>query len=425
MIAYNTAIVLLGTSLLGASAGLVGSYAVLRGRSLLGDALAHAALPGLCLAFLLVGERSLPAMLAGALVSGVVGVAVITVLRRYTRIKEDAAIGIVLSVFFGAGVALSGWIQRQTTTGSKAGLDTFILGRTAGMIRQDLYLIAAVALVSLLVVLLLYKEFKLVSFDVGFAGAQGWPALKLDLLMMVLLAVTVVIGLPAVGVVLMAAMLILPAAAARFWTDRLSAMLALSALFGLVAGAVGTSISANRGNMPAGPVIVLSGTVVFLISVLFAARRGGLARLLRRIRFRRRLGEQILLELLYELAEPQRQGQSFSVDDVAAAARWDARQARRLLDSATRRGLVETQGEGQYRLSEKGASRAAEVARGSRLWTLFLLENAQLAGAFEELDVESADEVLPPQVIADLEAKLQAAGRLPARWRSDTAGGTP
>lgn len=274
MIEYNTLIVLCGAALLGAGAGLVGCFAVLRGQALAGDALAHAALPGLCVAFLIVGDRNLPAMLAGALAAGLIGVAVIAGLRRGTRIKSDAALGIVLSVFFGAGVSLSRWIQASVAEGSKAGLDSFILGKTAGMILNDVYWLAGISAASLAVILACYKEFKLVAFDAEFARVQGWPAGWLDALLMGLIAITVVVGLPAVGVVLIAAMLILPAAAARFWTDRLGKMLALSSIFGAAAGIIGVTISAGAHGMPAGPIIVLTATAMFIVSLTFGSRRG-------------------------------------------------------------------------------------------------------------------------------------------------------
>lgn len=286
MIAYNTLIVLVGVGLLGASSGLVGCFAVLRGRALLGDALAHAALPGLCLAFLVLGERNLSAMLAGALLSGLLGIAVVSALRRWTRVKEDAAIGLVLSVFFGAGVVLSRLIQNRSTEGSKAGLDSYILGKTAGMTFDDVVLIGGLAVVALLLVGVLYKEFQLISFDAAFAQAQGWPVLRLDLLLTGAVAVAVVVGLPAVGAVMMAALLILPAAAARFWADRLAAVLVLSALFGLATGVVGTAVSASASKMPAGPVIALAGTGFFLLSALLAPRRGLIAWLVAERRFR-------------------------------------------------------------------------------------------------------------------------------------------
>jgi manganese/zinc/iron transport system permease protein len=286
MLTYNTTIVLLGTGLLGASAGLIGTFTVLRRRALIGDALAHAALPGLCIAFLLAGERSLPLMLLGALVTGVLGVAIIAALRDRTRTKEDAAIGIVLSVFFGAGVVLIRMIQSRPGSGSKAGLDSYILGKAAGMIAQDVYLIAIVALLNLMVVTLLYKEFRLVTFDVEFARVGGWPTYLLDLVLMAMIALTVVIGLPAVGVVLVTALLILPAAAARFWTERLGRMLILAAGLGAAMGLIGTALSAEFSSLPTGPIIVLAGLGLFLISVVFAPRRGALARLRLRARLR-------------------------------------------------------------------------------------------------------------------------------------------
>jgi manganese/zinc/iron transport system permease protein len=284
---YNTIIVLLGVSLLGACAGLVGCFAVLRRRALTGDALGHAALPGLCVAFLLFGELGMAPMLAGALASGVLGVAVISALRRWTRIKEDAAIGIVLGVFFGVGAALSKIIQRLPLSG-RSGLESYIFGKTAGMLGEDLYWIAGLSLLCLAAVLVLYKEFKLIAFDPDFGRAQGWPSLLLDLGLMALVAVTVVVGLPVVGVLLIAALLIIPAAAARFWTERLGLMAALSALIGAGAGAAGARVSSVM-DLPAGPAIVLSATAVFLASALLAPRRGVLARYLAHRRFRRDL----------------------------------------------------------------------------------------------------------------------------------------
>jgi manganese/zinc/iron transport system permease protein len=147
------------------------------------------------------------------------------------------------------------------------------------MLLSDLEWIAGLALLTLVVVLLLYKEFKLVSFDGAFARVQGWPASLLDFLLMLLIVVAVVIGLPAVGVVLMAALLIIPAAAARFWTDRLDLMLGLAAGFGLASGVMGTLISAHVAQASTGPCIILAGTSIFLFSLGFAPRRGLLARL--------------------------------------------------------------------------------------------------------------------------------------------------
>jgi manganese/zinc/iron transport system permease protein len=420
-IRYNTLIVLVGASLLGASAGLIGSFAVLRRQALMGDALSHAALPGICLAFMTIGYRSVPALLLGALLSGLLGVAVVAALRRWTRIKEDAAIGIVLSVFFGAGLALSRLIQNTTSTGNKAGLDSYILGKTAGMTSDDVSWIAGISLVCLMLVLLLFKEFKLAAFDSGFANAQGWPAGRLDLLMMGLIALTVVLGLPAVGVVLMAALLILPGAAARFWTDRLGMMLVLSSLFGLAIGAVGTAISARYSGMPAGPIVVLVGTALFLISVTLAPRRGALARWLVERSFRRNLQRQRMLRTLYELSEQRTASQAAPFADIVRQKSWTPALAARLLSQLAAEGLVQPLEEGQpgalstaaYLLTAAGRLQAARVTRAQRLWELFLTEQPELAGSVVTLDVQSIDESLPQGTIDALEAQLHALGRLP------------
>jgi manganese/zinc/iron transport system permease protein len=288
---YNTLVVLAGVSLLGASAGIIGAFAVLRKRALTGDALSHAALPGICLAFLILRERNLTAMLAGALVSGVIGIAIISALGRWTRIKEDAAIGTVLTVFFGLGVVLLKVIQNMGGVGSKAGLDSYILGKTAGMTRGDVYVILSASLVCLALIVLLYKEFQLVAFDKDFASSLGWPVFRIDLLLMSLVAAAVVIGLPNVGVVLVSALLIIPGASARFWTNRLDTLLLLSGIFGFTTGLIGTILSAVFEGLPAGPIIVLTGTTIFLASLLFGIRRGLIARLIEHLRFQQDLSD--------------------------------------------------------------------------------------------------------------------------------------
>jgi manganese/zinc/iron transport system permease protein len=184
--------VMMGTALLGATAGAIGTFAVLRRRALVGDMLSHAALPGICIAFLIMGHRNFLGLSLGALATGLVGILVVAILTRWTRTKEDAAIGIVLSTWFGAGMVLLSVAQRNTS-GYPAGLKSYLLGEAAGIGRGDVQLIAFVALICLVVVSMLYKEFKLLSFDADFAAAQGWPALALDLAMMGTLAVVTIV----------------------------------------------------------------------------------------------------------------------------------------------------------------------------------------------------------------------------------------
>lgn len=280
LLRYNTLVVLAGTSLLGLVSGLVGTLAVLRRRALAGDALAHATLPGLCLAFLIVGHRHLPSLLLGAACTGLIGLASVSILARSTRIKDDAALALVLGVYFGAGIVLSRWIQNRASEGSKAGLDSFLLGKTSGMILADVELIACVSIFVLVVVVALFKELRITLFDTPFAQATGWPTGTLDMLLMLMIGLVVVAGLPSVGVVMITSLLVIPAAAARFWTDRFEIMALIASLFGMISCVSGVILSTLFENLPTGALMTLCATTVFVISSVFSPR--GAIRRLRR-----------------------------------------------------------------------------------------------------------------------------------------------
>jgi manganese/zinc/iron transport system permease protein len=276
MFLTQTTLVLWGTVLLGITAGLVGTFAYLRRRALAGDVIAHAALPGLCLAFLITQSRSMDVLLTGALITGVAGAFLMSLLRRVSRLREDAILGTVLSIAYGLGIALTRTIQNHHRNERGADLESFIIGRAATMLAGDVLQIATTSVACSIVIVLMYKEFKLLSFDESFCRVQGWPATRLDLLLMFLTAVTVIAGLPAVGVVLTAALLVIPAAAARFWTDRLSWMMAIAAGIGGASGAIGTLLSARLDQMPTGPLVVLTAATLFVVSWMFAPKRGWL-----------------------------------------------------------------------------------------------------------------------------------------------------
>jgi manganese/zinc/iron transport system permease protein len=268
----------------------------------MGDALSHATLPGIAAIFLWTGTKDLTWLITGAAASGILGVLAVIAIRRYSRIKEDAAIGIVLSVFFGVGMVLFSVIQ-QMHTGDAAGLTTFIYGQAAAMVRSDARLIGWTAGAVILGAVLLFKEFRLVCFDAQFAATQGWPVTGIDILMMALVVLTTVIGLQAVGLILIVAMLIIPAAAARFWTDDLSRMTLLAGIFGALSGWLGSMISALVERMPTGPIIVIVAGVFFLASMFFAPRRGLTAGMLRQWLLNRRVAYQNLLRALAEFEE--------------------------------------------------------------------------------------------------------------------------
>ncbi|MCS7159867.1 MAG: iron chelate uptake ABC transporter family permease subunit [Gemmatales bacterium] len=279
----HTHLVLLGTSLLGTAAGLVGVFAVLRRQALLGDVLAHATLPGLVLAFLWAGGKNLEALLFGASLGCALAGGTLWLLGRYTRLRPDVHLGVVLSVFFGLGIALLGQVQDAPGAG-QAGLESYLFGKPAGMLQRDLYWLTGVAGLCAIAVFAWYKELQLVAFDAEFAKAQGWPIGGLDFLLLGLVVLVVVIGLPVVGVVMVSALLIMPAAVARLWTNRLSLMVALAGAVGGLMGVLGTLTSACVPFLPAGPTIVLTGALFLITSLLCSPQRGLLVLWARRVR---------------------------------------------------------------------------------------------------------------------------------------------
>ncbi|MEM0922558.1 MAG: metal ABC transporter permease [Pseudomonadota bacterium] len=299
---YTLRNVALGAAILGAVAGVQGCFALLRRQSLVGDTLSHATLPGICLGFLISGSRTLEPLLAGALIFGGLAGALVLLLTRATRLKTDAALGIALSLFFALGIVLLSFIQGRSGA-AQAGLESFLFGQAAAILPRDLWVMGIIASVALGLMALGWKEAKLVSFDPVFARSLGIPVLAIEAALTLLIAVAVVIGLQMVGVILMAAMLIAPAAAARQWARSLEAMALIAALIGAASGVIGAVISALAPGLATGPLIVLTASTATLVSILAAPGRGILWQVLRRRAERRRLPGRRVLETMMRLAE--------------------------------------------------------------------------------------------------------------------------
>jgi manganese/zinc/iron transport system permease protein len=287
---YTLRIVALGAATLGLVGGSLGTYAVLRGQSLLGDAVSHAALPGIALAFLLTGTKAPLALLLGAAVAGTLAALAVLAVAARTRVPYDAALALVLAAFFGLGLVLLTYIQRHAGA-AQAGLDAFLFGQAAALLARDVQAMALLGGLALTLVLVFWKEFKLLAFDPDFGRTLGLPMGRLDALLTTLLVVAIVIGLQTVGVVLMSAVLIAPAAAARQWTDRLGVMMALAAAFGAASGVAGAVVSASVARLPTGPTVVLCMTALVLVSLAVAPNRGLLPAAWRRRRARRAAAE--------------------------------------------------------------------------------------------------------------------------------------
>lgn len=298
---YTIQNVAIGAALLGVISGVLGSFAVLRKQSLLGDTLSHAALPGVCLGFMVAGTRDMGSILIGALITGAAAALFMLVLTRNSRLKTDSGLGAALSVFFALGVVLLTFIQNSGNA-AQGGLDSFLFGQAAAILRSDLWVMAGVTLAALALVAVFWKEFKLVSFDPVFARSLGLPVVALEVMLTVMIALAVVVGLQMVGVVLMAAMIIAPAVAARQWASRLETMVLLAALVGMASGILGALISALGRGLATGPLIVLAASAAVVVSLLFAPGRGLAWDAMRQAHNRRQLRGQRVLTTLYRLA---------------------------------------------------------------------------------------------------------------------------
>jgi len=420
---YNTRIVFAGVTALGAAGGLVGTFLLLRKRSLLSDTVSHCTLPGLALAFLLaesfgVSGRSLPLLLGGAAVTGVIGMVAVAALRARSRVKDDASLAIVLSVFFGLGVALLVLVQ-QLPTGNAAGLKNYIYGKAAAMTLADAKLILWASLAVAVLCVGLFKEFKVLCFDVDFARSQGWPVLALDLALMGLVVAVTVIGLQAVGILLVVALLIIPPAAARFWSNRLGTTVWLAAALGALSGFVGVACSALFAKLPAGAVIVLAAVCAFAVSLVFGAQHGLLRRWLDQRRMKRRVARLHLLRALYEWCETSGKAggdaglldQAAPVAALQASSHWTRGELLALLRLGLAEGLITVDGpRDTCQLTANGKLEARRVTRNHRLWETYLLHYADVAPQHIHHNADQIEHVIDPNIVNELEELVAGRG---------------
>ncbi|WP_298934469.1 metal ABC transporter permease [uncultured Ruegeria sp.] len=390
---YNATLVAIGATLLGVSAGVTGTFLFLRKRALVSDAISHATLPGVCLAFMVLvalgGDgRNLPGLLAGSAISAWVGLLCMNWLTRHTRLAEDAAIGAVLSVFFGFGIVLLTVIQTMGV-GRQAGLEGFLLGSTAGMLWADALIIAIGGAATLLLVVLIRRPMTMVAFDPDYAAARGLPVHRIDLAMMGLVMAVTVVGLKIVGLILIVALLIIPPVTARFWSERSDRVVLLAGLAGGLAGYVGAAFSASAPNLPTGPIIVLVSFVFFALSLFFAPVRGVLAAVLRHLQFQRRVH---IRQGLLALSQDQKIYEPLTL---------------RLLRRA---GMVRADGVA----TDPGKARAAKALRDEKRWEVVRSDQAHEATAALYDGLRDIDTVLTQDQIAEIDRRIGGPQEVPS-----------
>ncbi len=405
---------LLGSILLGISCGLLGSFLVVRKMALVGDALSHAVLPGVALGFLWNMSKDPVAIFIGAVLAGLLGAAAVHLIKHTTRLKEDAALGLVLASFFAVGICMVTMIQRLPT-GNKSGIDKFLFGQAAAIGAADVQLMAVVTGLAVVVIALFYKEFLVTSFDAGFARASGFPVQLIHYGLMLLLAFAVVIALQAVGVVLVSAMLITPAAAAYLLTDRMHRLLLLAALFGLVAGALGAFLSFLRPNLPTGPLMVLAATLVFILAFLFGPRHGVMARWWRQRSRAASVQRENTLKAVYQVLEAREfKGEGVSLRELAERRRERVEDVREQSAELRRHNFATLQEDGNaIYLTPEGWQRACAIVRNHRLWELYLTNAAHIAADHVHEDAEKIEHVLGEETVRLIEKRLNYATRDP------------
>jgi manganese/zinc/iron transport system permease protein len=401
----NVRYVTLGAILITASAALVGSFTFLNKKALIGDAIAHAVLPGVCLAFMLTGTKNPFYLIIGAFITGWLSLQAIQFITTRSRIKEDTAIGMVLSVFFGFGILLLTVIQKNGNA-NQSGLDHFLFGKAASLVGSDLIAFSIVAVLLISMCILFFKEFELVVFDRSYALSLGLPVARIELLLTSMIVLAVVVGIQAVGVVLMAAVLITPAAVARFWTHSIRVMLILSACVGAFSGLAGAYISYTAPSMPTGPWIVIVVSTLALLSFFFAPKRGILSRHFKQKRFQQVIQDENILKALYQLGE---ENKDFLLqrypDEIIRKRKMERDRLMQSLKRLFRQGYVQRTGK-LWGLSNEGKTRAQRIVKIHRLWELYLTTHVHIAPDHVHEDADTIEHFLTPELEADLEQIL-------------------
>jgi manganese/zinc/iron transport system permease protein len=402
----NIRVVVLGSLLMSLSASLVGCFAYLRKQALVGDTVAHSVLPGICIAFIWIGAKNTPILLLGAFVAGWLALLGVDYINRHSKIKPDSANAIALSSFFGWGVFLLTLIQ-QSGNAAQSGLDKFLFGNAAALLESDLWFFLALALLTIALVYLFLKHFTLLTFDKNFATSIGYPTQALELLLTSLTVLAIVAGIQAMGVVLMAALLVAPAVAARFWSNNLPKMLIVACIIGCIGGWLGAFISYLAPSMPSGPWIVVVLFFMAIFSFTFAPHKGIFARYLAGRRNQKRIEEENILKYIYTAQEDNKiQAYRISPNQLAALRGNQALEKLAPYKRLCRKGLARQAGS-SFELTQEGINYAKRMVKVHRLWEVYLSQYLLLPPDRVHADAESIEHVITPEIERQLTQLLE------------------
>ncbi|UKN02889.1 metal ABC transporter permease [Paracrocinitomix mangrovi] len=403
----NVVYVLLGMLFINSSTALIGTFAYLRKRSLIGDAIAHSLLPGICLGFLAAGEKSLPYLLAGAFVSGWLSTFAVDLIVSKTKVKQDAAIGIVLSTFFALGIVLLTYIQKSGT-GKHAGLDHFLFGQAAAITRADIWVVGVIFLVILLMIILFYRAFIVVSFNHEFAQSVGLPEKLISFFMTSLTVLAIAAGIQALGVVLISALIITPAATARMWTHYLKKILVFAAIISVVSGIGGAYVSYANSGMPTGPWVVVFLAFFVFVSIVIAPGKGLISKYKRTIKNNRKILHENILKAIYQFHENQGNHEmnlAISIEDLLSVRNFDTAVMMKGLKLLIKEGFIKKV-DNKYQLTEGGIFESQRVVKLHRLWEQYLLKRTQIDTDHVHSGAEAIEHIITPEIEKELEREL-------------------
>lgn len=402
---HSLNVVILGTVILGITTAVVGCFSFLQKRALIGDAISHSILPGVCVGFMLSGSKNPIYLIFFSALSGLLSVYFMDFIRRKSKLKNDTALAVTLTFFFGVGLMLLSVIQNSGNA-AQSGVDQFLFGQAAAMLESDLKIYGLVCIATLIIVTVFFKAFSLVSFDVNFGKSIGLPVRMYQFMLTTITVVAVAIGIQTVGVVLMAAMLITPASGARFWTNKLSKMVWIAAIFGGVSGLFGAFISYILPNMPTGPWVIISLSVITAFSILFAPKRGVLYSLRKKKDWNAKLNRENILKAFYHLGESEGNfDQSLTTEDLIYK--------RYFTSSQLSKGLKQLKSEnklnevnGKWTLTLAGLKEGKRLAKIHRLWEIYLTKHLNIAPDHVHEDAESIEHIITPELEKELEKML-------------------
>lgn len=413
----------IGSILMCLAAGLVGVIVFLRKQSLVGEALSHASYPGVIAGVMIAGFFGVEAqdsgilsfmIILGAFCTALLGIAVIQYMVKRLKVRADSALCFVLSLFFGAGIALASEVQFSHSALYQQ-IQVYLYGQTATMTDSHVMIYGLLALIIAAVIALLYKEIELILFDEEYAASLGFNTRPIELLLFTLTVSAIVVGIRSVGVVLMSAMLIAPAAAARQYTNKLYKMLVLAALFGMASGYLGNYLSGEltsyfsslqtggRLSIPTGPMIVVVAASICLLSLLFAPERGVVIRLFRIAKFRYTCTCENVLKALWRRGA----GRDVTFLEIVSYQSVSRGYLHAVLNQLAAQGWIEKRGAGAYRLTRDGTLWAAKIVRLHRLWEVYLADYLGVGAERVHRSAEEMEHIITPELERELTQLLQ------------------